>query len=190
MSAEAGGGLDRRGFLTRGLARALGRAASQWLDELAPSRAIRPPGALPEAAFLAACTRCGACAQACPVHAIRLAGPEDRLTRGTPLLEVATTACAMCVDMPCAAACPTDALDVPAGGWAEVRLAALTLDEERCLPFRGVACGVCALACPVGPQALALDGAGRPVLGAACTGCGACIGACVTVPGSLAASPP
>ena len=190
MSSEVRDGLDRRGFLTRGLARAVGRAASQWLDDLAPSREVRPPGALPEAAFLAACTRCGACAEACPVHAIRLGSADDRLSRGTPLLELATTACIMCEDMPCAAVCPTDALGLPAGGWAEVRLAVLVIDEARCLPFRGVGCGVCARVCPVGAAALALDDRGRPVLGAACTGCGACITACVTAPGSLAASPP
>ena len=28
--------------------------------------ALRPPGALPEKDFLAACTRCGQCVQACP----------------------------------------------------------------------------------------------------------------------------
>lgn len=185
-----GDGLDRRGFLTRGLARALGQATSLLLDELAPARYVRPPGALPEAAFVAACTRCGGCVPACPVQAIRLLGPEAGLARATPVLDVATTACAMCADMPCAAACPTEALSAPAEGWSGVTLARITLDETRCLPFRGVGCGVCARVCPVGEAALKLDAAGRPTFGPDCTGCGSCVTACVTSPSSLAASPP
>ncbi len=185
-----GDSLDRRGFLTRGLARALGQATTMLLDELAPVRHVRPPGALPEAAFVAACTRCDACVQACPVQAIQLLGPEAGMARGTPMLDLATTACVMCVDMPCAAACPTDALAVPTDGWKDVRLAAISLDETRCLPFHGVGCGVCARVCPVGETALTLDEAGRPVFGPDCTGCGSCVTACVTSPSSLAASPP
>ena len=35
--------------------------------------ALRPPGALPEKDFLAACTRCGQCVQACPYDMLYLA---------------------------------------------------------------------------------------------------------------------
>ncbi len=185
-----GDGLNRRGFLTRGLARALGQATTMLLDELAPTHYVRPPGALPEAAFVAACTRCDACVPACPVQAIGLLGRDAGIARGTPVLDVNTTACAMCVDMPCAAVCPTAALSVPDDGWLNVRMATITLDETRCLPFHGVSCGVCARVCPVGETALTLDEAGRPIFGPDCTGCGICVTACVTNPSSLAASPP
>lgn len=185
-----GSRLDRRGFLTRGLARALGQAADRLLDDIAPTHYIRPPGALPEAAFLAACTRCGECIPVCPVDAIRPLGAAEGVARGTPVLDVASTACVMCEDMPCASACPTDALTVPVDGWRGVRIASIVVDTGRCLPYREVTCGVCALACPVGEGALSLDGAGRPVFGAECTGCGICIEACVTTPSSLAALPP
>lgn len=181
--------VNRRAFFSQGFARALERAARVLDDELAPARFVRPPGALPESAFLAACTRCGACADACPPHAIRLLGADTGLAVGTPALELALTACTMCADMPCAAACPTDALDVPPAGWRGVRLASLSLDTTRCLPFQDVQCGICARICPVGEQALALDEQGRPVLGDGCTGCGACVQACVTTPSSLTASP-
>lgn len=182
--------VNRRAFFSRGFARALEQAARVFEDELAPARFVRPPGALPESTFLAACTRCGACAEACPPRAIRLLGAEGGLAVGTPVLEPALTACTMCETMPCAAACPTEALDLPPAGWRGVRLATITVDTARCLPYREVQCGVCARVCPVGERALALDEEGRPVLGDGCTGCGVCIAACVTTPSSLTAWPP
>ena len=184
------GAVSRRDFFTRGLSRAIGRAATVLGEEIAPARYVRPPGALPEAAFVAACTRCGACADACPPRVIRMESQGAGLAVGTPTLDLATGACLMCPDMPCATACPTSALAVPDDGWAQVRLADLLLDTARCLPHRDVACGICALACPVGEGALATDDRGRPVVGAACTGCGQCLSACVTTPTSLAARPP
>ena len=182
--------VNRRAFFTQGLTRALREAVRVVESDLAPARFVRPPGSLPESTFLAACTRCGACADACPPKAIRLAGGEAGLAVGTPVLEPALTACTMCEAMPCAAACPTDALAVPAAGWSGVRLGRLRLDTARCLPYREVSCGICARVCPVGAAALALDDGGRPVLGDACTGCGACLSACVTTPSSLTLSPP
>jgi len=155
-------------------------------DRVAPRRYIRPPGAAREPEFLALCTRCGDCASACPVHAIRTAPPSAGLAAGTPLLEPAITACVVCVDMPCAKSCETGALVVPADGWASVHMAVLELDTERCITFNGSACGVCARACPVGERALALDDKGRPVLKAeGCVGCGVCVTSCVTIPSSL-----
>ena len=188
--------LDRRGFLTRGFARALGQAADRLLDEIAPTRHIRPPGALPEPAFLAACTRCQECVPVCPVNAIRTLDADHGVARGTPVLDVAHTACVMCEDMPCAAACPTDALTRPANGWGDhaggggLTMASIVVDRARCLPYREVACGVCARVCPIGERAITLDGIGGPVFGTECTGCGICVTACVTNPSSLAATPP
>jgi len=168
----------------------LGRAVDTAAERLAGDRRyIRPPGALPEAAFLAACTRCGQCTDVCPVHAIHPLGAEHGLAAGTPALEVALTACVMCAEMPCAAACPTDALDVPDDLWRDVHIADIAIDAERCITYHGTACGVCARVCPVGETALRLDPDGHPVLGDACTGCGVCIRACVTSPSSISAAP-
>ena len=72
------------------------------------------PGALPELGFLAACTRCGDCIPVCPVQAIVRAPTESGLAAGTPYLNIQVQACIACADMPCARACPTEALTVPA----------------------------------------------------------------------------
>ncbi|MDQ3696538.1 MAG: 4Fe-4S dicluster domain-containing protein [Gemmatimonadota bacterium] len=180
---------SRRGFLVRGFAQALERAAGALSSSFLPASYIRPPGALPEAGFVAACTRCGDCGRACPVGAIITLPASAGFAGGTPALDLATTACIMCADMPCAAACPTDALTVPSDGWRGIRLGRLEIDESMCIAHRDVACGVCARVCPIGPAALALDERGRPALGDACTGCGACVVACVTAPSSLSVRP-
>lgn len=189
MTGDAADRLDRRGFFTRGLQRAVQQAVDAFADRLAPESFIRPPGALPEPAFVAACTRCGECIGVCPVQAIRALPASAGLAAGTPALDVAATACVMCETMPCAAACPTPALEVPPWGWRDVRMARVTIDPARCITWRDVECGICARVCPVGPDALRMDDRGRPVVGAACTGCGQCISACVTGPSSIAATP-
>ena len=179
--------LNRRSFFSQGLRRVLGHAMDTVSDRVASSAYIRPPGALPEAAFLAACTRCGECERVCPVHAIRPLSTGTGLAAGTPALDVNITACVMCTDMPCARSCPTDALEVPLDLWRGTRIAKIDIDEDRCIAFRDVDCGVCVRACPAGSAALTLDATGRPVLGPACTGCGTCISACVTSPSSISA---
>ncbi len=188
MADEAGGPLDRRGFFTQGFRRAMQELVGR-VERVAPAQHMRPPGALPEAAFIAACTRCGDCITACPVSAIHALPPSAGLAAGTPALAVATQACIMCEDMPCAKSCPTPALEVPPWGWRDVRMAEVEVDTSRCITWRDVECGICARVCPVGEDALKLDERGRPVIGAACTGCGQCITACVTTPSSLLARP-
>ena len=179
--------VNRRAFFSRGFRRVLGHAVDSVTDRLGSGQYIRPPGALPEAAFLAACTRCGECERVCPVQAIHMLGTETGLAAGTPALDVNLRACVMCADMPCAAACPTDALEVPDSLWADVRMARIEINIDRCIAYQDMECGVCARTCPVGNDALALDAIGRPVVGAACTGCGVCINACVTTPSSIMA---
>lgn len=181
---------DRRGFFRDLFGDLVDKVVEHAEEKVVTRRYVRPPGALPEVGFLAACTRCGACVDACPVHAIQNAPPDAGLAAGTPFLDLARIPCIACPGMPCAAACPTAALSVPPRGWDGYRLAFLELDPHRCITFEGRPCGVCAEKCPIGPAALVMDEAGRPVIRReGCVGCGVCVRACVTVPSSLRLDP-
>lgn len=179
------GAVDRRGFLSEALKLLAREAGGLLAEQVAPRRHFRPPGALPEPAFLAACTRCSYCIEACPARAIISAPPSAGLAAGTPVILPETEPCVACDGMFCARVCPTGALVPPVDGWAREKLGVLALDTERCIAFQGIECGVCARVCPIGAAALDLDGQGRPVIGAACVGCGVCVRACVTSPSSF-----
>jgi ferredoxin-type protein NapG len=182
---------DRRGGDRRDFFRDI---VGDWINSLVEKaentviqqRYFRPPGALPEVGFLTACTRCGACGPVCPPHAIQFAAPGAGLAAGTPFFDPKLQPCIACPDMPCAAACPTEALTIPANGWVGQHLGVLELLPERCITFHGSECGVCAKACPIGERALSMDDAGHPVTRAeGCVGCGVCVRACVTSPSSF-----
>jgi ferredoxin-type protein NapF len=181
---------DRRALFRNSIGRWLENLVEQAERRVAPARYLRPPGALPEVAFLAACTRCGDCLTVCPPFAIRKAPSDAGLQAGTPYIDVEIQGCIVCETMPCAQACPTDALTLPPEGWAGYRLARLELVPERCVTFSGTPCRACADACPVGERALAIDDDGHPVLKAeGCVGCGVCVRACITTPSSYLLRP-
>lgn len=72
---------------------------------------LRPPGALHESDFLAACIKCGQCVQVCPVEAIKLADLTDGFGIGVPYIESRAQACDFsCDGLQCVLACPTGAL--------------------------------------------------------------------------------
>lgn len=179
-------GGERREFLRGVVGKYLNALAKRAEDRVVRQRFSRPPGALSEMTFLATCTRCGACTDVCPPHAIRKAPTESGLAAGTPFIDPTLQPCTVCAEMPCVAACPTGALVMPVDGWTGYRLNLVELVPERCITFHGSTCGVCAQACPVGPTALEMDADGHPVLKAeGCVGCGVCVRACVTAPSSF-----
>ena len=177
--------LSRREFLTRSWQRSR-RAHLRWL---------RPPFALDEAAFTAACTRCGACIEACPKGVIFALGEAlGGDLAGTPALSLVQRGCALCDDAPCAAACETGALHRETGEDGRPApfppLALCRIARESCIAFQGPECGACASLCPV-PGALVLEGGTRPAIDPErCLGCALCREACVTEPKSITIHPP
>ena len=177
---------DRRHFFRATFGRLVDEVTERAERRVVPQRYFRPPGAIEEVAFIAACTRCGACLDVCPARAIFNAPPGAGLAAGTPVIEPVAQPCTVCPDMKCARACATTALTVPEGLWEGYRMAELELLPERCIAFQRVECGACARVCPLGEKALALDAGGRPVIRReGCVGCGVCVRACVTTPASL-----
>lgn len=115
------------------------------------NRAIRPPGALMETAFLSACTRCAECMKVCPTNGLQPAlletGPEGFWT---PLLVPAIGPCAeKCTA--CGDVCPTHA--IRAFSWEDKRyklkLGLANVNQSTCIAWNGGRdCVVCAEVCP------------------------------------------
>ncbi len=190
---------DRRRFLQDAARAAAGCGlAGLGLAHLAgqaralPAQALRPPGALSEAAFLGACIRCGLCVRDCPYDTLNLAEPGiDEPAAGTPFFVARDVPCEMCDDIPCVAACPTGALDKGLTDIDNARMGvAVLVDQEHCLNALGLRCDVCYRVCPVIDKAITLElqhnersghhAIFMPTVHAdACTGCGKCEKSCV-----------
>jgi ferredoxin-type protein NapG/ferredoxin-type protein NapH len=180
----------RRDFFRDSIGQWLEKALESTEDRVVQQRYQRPPGALSEMAFLAACTRCGECVSACPPKVIQVAPTSGGLAAGTPFLDIRRSPCIACPTMPCVQVCPTEALTMPERGWDGYRLGTMEFLPERCVTFRGQVCRACADACPQGEKALVMDEAGHPVLRQeSCVGCGVCIRACISVPPSFGFQP-
>ncbi len=191
--------VDRRRFLQDAARATAGCAIAGFgLAKLAtdaralPSQAIRPPGAIEEDDFLAACIRCGLCVRDCPYDTLVLAElGEDGAATGTPFFTARDIPCEMCDDIPCVAACPTGALDKGLTNIDDADMGvAVLIDEEHCLNALGLRCDVCYRVCPVIDKAITLEvehnarsghhAKFMPTVHAdACTGCGKCEQACV-----------
>ncbi len=156
-----------------------------------PAQAVRPPGALVEDDFLAACVRCGLCVRDCPYNTLKLADLGDPVATGTPYFTARDVPCEMCEDIPCVKACPTGALDRSLTDITLARMGlAVLIDQENCLNFLGLRCDVCYRVCPVIDKAITLETRHNPrsdrhalllptVHSDACTGCGKCEKSCV-----------
>lgn len=130
---------------------------------------VRPPHAVSEALFTDRCTRCEDCLDQCPESIIvRGSGglPEVNFNLG------ACTFCGACVD-----ACTTDALTTAIQPAWQLRLVV----EDSCLAHNRVLCQTCRDVCDVSAITFTPRAGEVPVPlvdQEACTGCGACIGAC------------
>lgn len=203
---------DRRQFLIDagrglGIAAVGGLVWAGFLDgKKSSATVLRPPGAVSEERFLAACTKCGLCVSACPYQALVLAKPGDGRPIGTPYFVMREHPCRMCRDIPCAAKCPTGALDIglvsdhDTGGTVpninKARIGLAVIDRETCIAYWGIQCDACYRACPVIDKAITVDPVRNdrtgkhailaPVVHSGhCTGCGMCERACVTKKASI-----
>jgi ferredoxin-type protein NapG len=105
----------------------------KWVERL------RPPGALKEEDFLAACIKCGQCVQVCPVEAIKLADLTDGLGVGVPHIDPRDQACDFsCDGLQCVLACPTGALIHEISFASEVDMGvAKVVQPRQCLAVLG-----------------------------------------------------
>lgn len=167
-----------------------------------PAQVIRPPGALPEDDFIGACIRCGLCVRDCPYDILSLATIGDDIATGTPYFVARTGPCEMCEEIPCVAACPTNALDHGLSDIEQSRMGlAVVVDHENCIAFQGLRCEVCYNVCPIRGRAITLDMLHNPRSGKhaffipvvhsdACTGCGLCEHACILEQAAVKVFPP
>lgn len=192
----------RKFFLT--IARAVGLAGlgglvwTAYVEEVTASElTLRPPGALKEEDFLAACIKCGMCVEACPFDTLKLAAPGDNKPLGTPYYVARQVPCYMCTDIPCVPVCPSGALDITSVSTKGVldinkaRMGLAVVDVKNCIAYWGIQCDACYRACPLLDQAIRLEYSKnertgkhaylKPVVESDfCTGCGLCEKACVT----------
>jgi MauM/NapG family ferredoxin protein len=146
---------------------------------------LRPPGAKKEQDFLAACIRCGKCAQVCPYRSIRTASLLDGLVMmGTPYIGARTNPCYLC--MKCPSVCPSGALDRGLKRKENVRMGTAQIDRKTCLPWQGTLCRSCYQSCPIFNEAITLDDELRPVVDKKkCVGCGICENVCPLDPSAV-----
>jgi ferredoxin len=112
---------------------------------------MRPPGALPESEFLAACTRCAECMKVCPTNALQPATLETGIQGiWTPLLVPSVGPCAeKCTS--CGDVCPTGA--IRPFTWQDKRyklkMGLANVNRSTCVAWNGGRdCIVCAEVCP------------------------------------------
>jgi ferredoxin-type protein NapG len=131
---------------------------------------LRPPGAVEEELFLDRCTKCGDCLPACPYGSIK----KDQ-SNGYPVLFANESACYLCDDFPCIAACEAEAL-LPVGDRTEVRMGMAVVSRADCMGDQG--CRFCLAKCPVGALSVDFIDAYPVVDHEKCVGCGVCEQVC------------
>ncbi|MCA9176944.1 MAG: 4Fe-4S binding protein [Planctomycetales bacterium] len=199
--------LGRRGFLSlavggcAAVAGGVGAAAAVSASRAAGAEPlVRPPGSVPEEAFLQMCIRCGECFKACPNNVLQAEGFQQGLAGlWTPMVVADWAGCESSCNA-CGQVCPTGAIrELPMEEKRVARMG-LAIVAETCLPLAGKeACDLCVKEChAAGYDAIEfqqvgtlVDDRGMPiadsgflapvVLADACVGCGLCQTRCYAV---------
>ncbi len=162
---------------------------------------LRPPGAIPEKDFLAACIRCYRCQDACEPGAIQFYSERDGDLYHTPYVDPTRKGCTLCLK--CGPACPTGALGI-VDDRTQVEMASVGINEDLCLSYKAQRirdeqdmlmqlghaptdstasderrgpCGECYMFCPLRERAITLKPGGflAPLIHPEhCAGCGMC----------------
>lgn len=149
-------------------------------------RFVRPPGSIPEGAFLGGCLRCGKCMKVCPTNGIQPAFLEAGINGiWTPRLVPRIGGCEKNCNL-CGQICPTGAIrKLPLEEKTFARMGTAVLDRTRCIAWeQDKVCLICDEACPFNAisslnetihQVMIL----RPFIDERiCTGCGLCEARC------------
>ena len=146
--------LSRRGFLSAAAIGSTAAAATVLLDTtVAPPAAkpLRPPGSVPEGAFLDLCIRCGECFKVCPGPVLHPAGFEYGVeSLWTPVVRPELAGCHQDCNF-CTEVCPTGAIQpLPLSVKRTVHMGLAKINAHTCLPFRDqdrVECDLCYVEC-------------------------------------------
>ncbi len=134
---------------------------------------MRPPWAVPAAAFATLCTGCDACRTACPEKVI--AGTTGEF----PHLDFSTGSCTFCAA--CVEACEEGALERPAEAADTPPWQSELVIGASCLDRRGIVCRACGDHCDEGAIRFRPlpGGLAEPLVAQElCSGCGACVAPC------------
>jgi ferredoxin-type protein NapG len=150
---------------------------------------LRPPGAMPENAFLETCYRCGNCIDVCPAHAIRATASDDPQLSGTPSIDPDVAACVVCEELACMKTCPSGALE-PLDAPRDIRMGLAEVDLPSCLRTHGEECTLCVDRCPMGAEAIGFGDSGQVEVDPdGCVGCGVCQHVCPSLPKAIRVLP-
>jgi ferredoxin len=204
--------LGRRGFLATGIGLAAGAiggvaaakaigATGARLDDAAPFYPVRPPGSVPEEAFLQMCIGCGECFQSCPNDVLQpLAFEQGVEGLWTPYVAANWSGCEPSCNN-CCQVCPTGAIrPIPLEEKRVARMGLAWVNEETCLPYAGrEECQLCVDECvasgydaiefmtvgtEVDDMGIPVEGTGMlapVVLADKCVGCGLCQTRCYAI---------
>ncbi len=159
-----------------------------------PSAPVRPPAIRSEAIFTRLCTRCGACARACPEQIIRQSGTAGGFAGVlAPAIDFRRGFCLPdCIR--CGQSCPVGAIPKFSVENKYARpMGVAVVNMRTCLLAVNKECGICMNVCPY----RALDFDWDPVNMVStvvvkkerCTGCGSCQYVCPVVPAAIVVRP-
>ncbi len=188
---RAGIDFGRRRAVTAGIAGAAlwGLAGIEPVTGKTKAAVIRPPGALQERDFLAACVRCGECMKVCIQNALQPLFLEKGVdAMFTPVLVPRLGYCEFNCTL-CGQVCPTGAISrLPLEEKHTFVVGKAYIDRNRCLPYAlDKPCIVCEEHCPIPDKAIKFNSVQKNLPGGKsatvkqpyvverlCTGCGIC----------------